>query len=77
MFHALRHFKYLLELTFANVQLKVFAKTHRYFILEEYLIKFNGEVKLNLLHIESGYNYYLTLDFSNEGLLIKKSFFNI
>ena len=77
MFHAFRHFKYLLELTFANVQLKVFAKTHRDFILEEYLIKFNGEVKLNLLHIESGYNYYLTLDFSNEGLLIKKSFFNI
>ena len=67
----------LIELTFVNVLLKVFVKIHRDFQLEEYLIKFNGEVKFNLLHRESGYNYYLTLDFSNEGLLTKKSFFNI
>ena len=77
MFHAFRHYRYLIELTFVNVLLKVFVKIHRDFQLEEYLIKFNGEVKFNLLHRESGYNYYLTLDFSNEGLLIKKSFFNI
>ena len=77
IFHAFRHYRYLIELTFVNVLLKVFVKIHRDFQLEEYLIKFNGEVKFNLLHRESGYNYYLTLDFSNEGLLIKKSFFNI
>ena len=48
----------------------MFVKIHRDFQLEEYLIKLNGEVKLNLLHRESGYNYYLTLEFSNEGFFL-------
>ena len=74
MFHAFRHYRYLIELTFVNLLLKVFVKIHRDYQLEEYLIKFNAEVKFNFLHRESGYNDYLTLDFLNEGLLIKKSF---
>ena len=81
VFHAFTHYKYMAELTFANLNqisiLRVFMKIHRDFQLEEYLIKFNGEIKFNLKHISSGFNYYITLDFSEEDLIITKAFYNI
>ena len=81
MFHAFTHYKYLAELTFANFNqisiLRVFMKIHRDFQLEEYLIKFNIEIKFNLKHISSGFNYYITLDLSGEDLIITKAFYNI
>ena len=79
MYHAFRHFNYLAELTFANSNqialLRVFMQIHRDFQLEEYLIKLNAQIILNLKHNESGFNYFLTFDFSPQKfLLIKKTF---
>ena len=70
MFHAFRHYRYLIELTFVNLLLKVFVKIHRDIQLEEYFIKFNAEAKFNLLHGKSGHNFYITLEFSKKGLII-------
>ena len=50
IFHALRHYRYLIELTFVNLLLRLFVKIHRNFQLEEYFINFYGEVKFILLH---------------------------
>ena len=81
VYHAYRHYKYLLELTFVkNLQVKilrVFFKIHQDFDLEEYLVKWNGELVFNIKHLSSAFNYYTTLDFSANYLIIKKSFYII
>ena len=81
VYHAYRHYKYLLELTFVkNLQVKilrVFFKIHQDFDLEEYLVKWNGELIFNIKHLSSAFNYYTTLDFSANYLIIKKSFYII
>ena len=78
VYHAYMHYKYLLELTFVkNLQvqiLRVFFKIHQDFDLEEYVVKWNGELVFNLLHLSSQFNYFVTLDFSANYLIIKKSF---
>ena len=55
----------------------MFLKIHRDFQLEEYRIKVDGKIVLNLKHIESGFKYYLTFNFSANDLIIKRSFFII
>ena len=82
VYHAYRHYKYLIELTFANLyhvkKLRVFFNVHRDFVLEEYSIKWNGYLIFNLQHIESQFNYYITFDFSsNLMFVIKKQFYII
>ena len=81
VYHAYRHYKYLLELTFVkNLQVKilrVFFKIHQDFDLEEYHVKWSGELIFNIKHISSDFNYYVTLDFSANYLIIKKSFYII
>ena len=81
LFHAFRHYHYVAELTIADSShihlLRVFLKIHRDFQLEEYRIKVDGKIVLNLKHLESGFNYYLTFDFSANNLIIKRSFFII
>ena len=84
MYHAFRHFNYLAELTFVNlnqiVLLRVLMQIQRDFQLEEYLIKLNAQIILNLKHFnyESGFNYFLTFDFSPQKFLfIKNTFFII
>ena len=80
MYQAFRHFNYLAELTFANSNqialLRVFMQIHRDFQLEEYLIKLDAQIISYLKHNESGFNYFLTFDFSpKKFLLIKKTIF--
>ena len=81
VYHAYRNYKYLLELTFVkNLQLKilrVFFKIHQDFDLEEYVVKWSGELVFNIRHLTSQFNYYVTLDFSANYLIIKKSFYII
>ena len=81
LFHAFRHYHYLAELTVIDssqlVILRVFLKIHQHFQLEEYRIKVDGKIVLNLKHLESGFNYYLTVDFSANNLIIKRSFYII
>ena len=81
VFHAYRHYKYLLELTFVkNLQVKIFRvffKIHQDFDLEEYLVKWSGELVFNIKHLSSAFNYSATLDFSSNYLIIKKSFYII
>ena len=81
VYHAYRHYKYSLELTFVKILkvkiLRVFFKIHQDFDLEEYVVNWNGELVFNLKHIPSNFNYYLTLDFSANCLIIKKSFYII
>ena len=45
------------------------------FDLEEYVVKWNSELAFNLKHIQSTFNYYMTLDFSANYLIIIKSFY--
>ena len=77
VYHAYRHYKYLLELNFfISLQVKilsVFFKIHPDFALQKYVVIWNGELVFNLLHISSNYNYYVTLDFPATYLIIKKS----
>ena len=47
------------------------------FDFEEYFIKWNGHLVFNIKHRESDFNYYLTMDFSANRLLIKKAFYII
>jgi len=81
VYHAYRHYKYLLELTYVNLLqvkiLRVFFEIHQDFDLEEYFIKWNGHLVFNIKHRESDFNYYLTMDFSANRLLIKKAFYII
>ena len=81
MFHAFQHYKYLMELTFATAKqvtlLRVFLKTHKDFDMEEYSIQPNGHVIFNIRHRGSGFNYYLTFDFSSNYILIKRLLFII
>jgi hypothetical protein len=57
--------------------LRVFFEIHQDFDLEEYFIKWNGHLVFNIKHRESDFNYYLTMDFSANRLLIKKAFYII
>ena len=63
----LKHYKYFMELTFANVyqvkKLRVFFNIHRDFELVEYSIKWSGHLAFNLKHRENQFNYYITFDF--------------
>ena len=42
MLHALRHYRYLIELIYVKLLINVFVKKHKDFQLEDYLIKLNG-----------------------------------
>ncbi len=81
VYHAYRHYKYLLELTYVNLFqvkiLRVFFEIHQDFHLEEYFIKWNGHLVFNIKHRESDFNNFLTMDFSTNRLFIKKSFYII
>ena len=55
--------------------LRVFFEIHQDFDLEEYFIKWNDHLVFNIRHRESDFNYYLTMDFSANRLLIKKALF--
>ena len=81
VYHAYRHYKYLLELTFVkSLQVKilrVFFKIHQDFDSVEYLVKWSRELIFNKKHISNEFNYYVTLDFSANYLIIKKSFYII
>ena len=79
VYHAYRHYKYYMELTFANVyQIKrLFFNIHTDFELEEYSIKWSGHLVFNLNHRESQFNYCLTFDFSSHIMLVIKRLFYI
>ena len=81
MFHAFQHYEYLMELTFATFKLitllRVFLKVHKDFDMEEYSIQPNGHVIFNIKHRASGFNYFLTFDFSSNHILIKRLMFII
>ena len=81
VYHAYRHYKYYMELTFANVyqikRLRVFFNIHMDFELEEYSIKWSGHLVFNLKHIESQFNYYITFDFSSHIMFVIKRLFYI
>ena len=55
VYHAYRHYKYLLELTFVkSLQVKIlriFFKIPQYFDLEEYVVKWSGELVFNIKYI--------------------------
>ena len=81
VYHACRHYKYYMELTFANVyqvkKLRVFFNIHSDFELEEYSIKWSGNLVFNLKHRESQFNYYITFDFSSHIMFVIKRLFYI
>ena len=75
VYHAYRHYKYLLELTFVkSLQVKILRI---FFKIHQDLVKWSGKLIFNIKHISSAFNYYVTMDFSANYLVIKKSFYII
>ena len=81
LYHTFAHFDYLVELTITAfnrvLRHKTFFNIHQDFDLVEYLIKVNGKVCLKINHRESGFDYYLSFDFSSNDLIIKRQFFTL
>ena len=81
LYHTYAHFNYLVELTLSapnrSLRHRTFFNIHQDFDLVEYLIKVNGKVCLKINHRDSGFDYYLSFDFSSDDMIIKREFFTL
>ena len=81
LYHTYAHFNYLAELTLSapnrSLRHRTFFNIHQDFDLVEYLIKVNGKVCLKINHRDSGFDYYLSFDFSSNDMIIKREFFTL